>query len=194
MPPRRSPERRARRPSPAPLEVSGASRRVTLGRVAGVFGVKGWVKVQSYTRPLENLLNYPRWHLAVRDGFDAELIEARAHGRGFVVRLAGQDGRPLADRQTAAQLMGAEIQVERSALPEPAPGTWYWCDLIGLCVETDCGEPLGTVTALTGNGAQDVLVVHQDGRERLIPFVLEAIIDKVEPERGRIVARWAPDW
>ncbi|MBX6419917.1 MAG: 16S rRNA processing protein RimM [Nevskia sp.] len=182
-------------------------RRVTLGRVAGVYGVKGWVKVQSYTRPEDNILNYPRWYLAARGaGFEAGLIEARAHGRGFVAWLRGPDGLPIKDREAAAALVGAEIQVERAALPDPAPGTWYWCDLIGLQVESDRGATLGTVTAVTSNGAQEVLVVEaacaadarvggtEDRIRRLIPFVPGAIIEKVELERGRIVARWAPDW
>jgi 16S rRNA processing protein RimM len=176
--------------------VDGAPRRVTLGRIAGVYGVKGWVKVQSYTRPLENLLDYPRWHIAARNEneYEAEVLEARQHGRSLIAQLSGPDGQPIADRDLAAELVGAQIQVAREALPQPEPGSYYWFDLVGLKVESAQGEPLGRVTALTDNGAQDVLVLRDEALERLIPFVPGVTIEKVDLERGVIVANWAPDW
>ena len=96
---------------------------MTLGRVAGVFGVKGWVRIQSFTRPADNIFEYAPWNI---DGTVWTIDEAQEHGPGFIVSLAG-----IADRDAAAAMIGAEIQVPRSALPEPEPGAVYWADLIG---------------------------------------------------------------
>ena len=174
--------------------MTAPARRVTLGRVAGVYGVHGWVKVQSFTRPAENLLDYPRWWLAGPEPYEAHLIEGRLHGGGLVVKLSDAAGLPIEDRDIAAALVGTEVQVERAALPEPEPGRYYWADLIGLEVVSTSGKPLGRVAAMIDNGAQDVLVLDHGGQERLIPFVAGPIIRSVDLPQKRIVADWEPDW
>ncbi len=165
-----------------------------MGRVAGVFGVRGWVKLHSYTRPAENLLEYPRWWLVTAQPYEARLIEGKAQVSGLVAKISDAQGAPIEDRDLAAALIGAEIQVERSELPKAEPGSWYWDDLVGLAVFSNAGEPLGRVVSVTENGAQDVLVLEDGGRERLIPFVVGPIIQSVDLEAGRIVADWAPDY
>jgi len=175
--------------------VTAPTRRVTLGRVAGVFGVRGWVKLQSYTRPAENLLDYPRWWLLTAQGYEAELIEGRVHGAGLVAQISDASGKPIEDRDVAAALIGTEIQVERSELPKAPPGSYYWSDLIGLDVFSADEQPLGQVVSLMENGAQDVLVLKDAaGQERMIPFVPGPIIRSVDLAARRIVADWAPDY
>ena len=117
------------------------TRKVTLGRIAGVFGVRGWVKLQSYTRPAENLLDYPRWWLNTAQAYEARVIESRAQANGLVARISDAAGNPIEDRDVAAALIGAEIQVERSALPKPPPGSYYWDDLVGLAVVSNADDP-----------------------------------------------------
>ena len=168
--------------------------RVTLGRIAGVFGVRGWVRVQSYTRPPDNLLDYPSWWIAVQPAYEARLFEGRRQGAGLVACIAGPDGAAIADRDVAAALIGAEIQVPRAALPAPEPGSYYWSDLVGLEVLSTGGAFLGRVAGVVENGAQDVLVVEDDGQERLIPFVHGAIIRSVDLPGRRIVADWELDY
>lgn len=170
------------------------TRRVTLGRVAGVFGVRGWIKLHSYTRPAENLLDYPRWWLVTAQPYEALLIEGKAQVSGLVAKVSDAAGAPIEDRDVAAALIGAEIQVDRALLPKPEPGSYYWDDLVGLDVVSKAGEPLGRVVSVTENGAQDVLVLEDGGKERLIPFVMGPIIQSVDLEAGRIVADWAPDY
>jgi 16S rRNA processing protein RimM len=174
--------------------VSLSEHRVALGRVAGVYGIRGWVKLHSYTRPIENLLDYPRWWLVTAQPYEARVIECRPHGQGLVAQLSDAAGAPIEDRDIAAALVGAEIQVERSELPQPEPGSYYWDDLVGLEVLSDQGEALGRVVAVIDNGAQDVLVLRDGERERLIPFVVGPIIHSVDLAGGRIVADWAPDY
>ncbi len=173
-------------------------RRVTLGRIVGVFGVRGQVKVQSFTRPTDNLLHYKRWWLNTPAPYEAKVTEARPHGGTFVATLADAEGKPIDDRDVAARLIGVEVQVERSALPKPPKGSYYWADLIGLNVKSTSGAPLGAVTDLVDNGAQDVLIVEEgqgEGRvQRMIPFVKGPIIRSVDLEGGEIIAEWDPDY
>jgi 16S rRNA processing protein RimM len=79
-------------------------------------------------------------------------------------------------------------------VPPPPPGSYYWADLIGLEVTDTGGAPLGQVTGLLENGAQDVLVVRDSERERLIPFVHGAIIQSVDMQSRRIVADWSAEY
>jgi 16S rRNA processing protein RimM len=174
-------------------------RRLTLGRVAGVYGVKGWVKLQSFTRPVDNLLEYRdvwivRGEGEAADEFEAKLTEGRVHGGSLVARLTGPDGQVIEDRDVAAAMIGREIRVDRSRLPKADEGEFYWFDLVGLAVRNEEGVALGKVESLTSNGAQDVLVVQDGEIERLIPFVQGPIIRSVNLEANEIVADWQPDY
>lgn len=173
-------------------------RRVTLGRVAGVYGVKGWIKVYSYTRPAQNILKYRRWWLVHGDGFEAQLLAGKVQGSSLVAQIGDAEGKAIEDRDVAAGFIGAEIQVERSEMPKLPDGQFYWADLLGLKVENTDGVPLGAVVDVTSNGAQDILViVEQQGdakTERLIPFVCPQIVREVDMPGGRIICEWQPDW
>lgn len=170
------------------------SRRLTLGRVAGVYGVKGWVKLRSFTRPIDNLLDFREFWFAKGEGYAGRLAEGKLHGDGIVARLSGPDGKLIEDRDIAASLIGTEIQVERSQMPRLDAGEYYWFDLVGLEVRNVEGVVLGKVDEVTSNGAQDVLVVLDGETERLIPFVHGPIIQSVSPGDGVIVADWQPDF
>lgn len=159
--------------------------RVALGHVTGVFGVQGWIKLSSYTRPAGSLLEYPRW--VIRDK-SWKVAEGRMHGVSLVARLEGLD-----DRDAAMKLRGAEIEVERAELPPAKPGEIYWADLIGCEVLSESGVSLGTVRSLYENGAQDVLVV-QNERQRLIPFVTGPIVQVVDLAARKIVVDWQPEY
>jgi 16S rRNA processing protein RimM len=166
-----------------------ASRLVIVGRVAGVYGVRGWVKVYSSTEPPEAILDYPSWQL--RSGSDwrpMKLIEGRRHGKGIVAHLASCD-----DRDVARDLVGAEIAVPRGQMPDPGTDHYYWADLEGLAVRTVGGVELGVVDHLLETGANDVLVVKGE-RERLIPYVRGTVVTEVDLEQGKIVVDWDPEF
>jgi 16S rRNA processing protein RimM len=176
---------------------AGPPERVVLGYVSGVYGIKGWVKVVSFTRPLDNILEYPHWWLKSRERDEvtaAQLIDGRAQSGGIVVQLATGDVKTPLDRDRAAALIGRQIEVERDQLPKLRHGQYYWADLVGMAVESKEGAALGSVTGLIDNGAQDVLVLEDGEQERLIPFVVGPIIQSVDLAAGRIVADWAPDY
>ena len=165
------------------------NRFVTLGRISGVYGVRGWVKVHSYTEPRDNVVGFARWTLRTRAGESTvEVEDGRAQGSGVVAKLRGVD-----DREAARELIGADIAVERSALPACEPGEYYWTDLEGLEVVTPAGDRLGTVDYLVATGGHDVLVLAGQP-PRLIPFVHGAVIRGVDLAAGVIVADWSPEY
>lgn len=166
-----------------------SEQRVIVGRLAGVYGVKGWLRLASYTQPADNVFDYTPWWLLTRDGpTRTEPVEGRAHGKGFVVKLEGID-----DRDAAAALVGIDVAAARDALPALAEGEYYWSDLIGLEVETVDGVALGRVERLFETGANDVLVVRGD-RERLIPYLRDRVVRRIDPDAGRIVVDWDADF
>ncbi len=174
--------------------------RVVLGRVNGLFGVKGWLKIYSYTRPAENIFDYKRWELGNTaegrqdDWRPFRVVEARRQGKTWIAHLADAGGTPLADRDAAIALLDAEIAVPRADLPPPEPGHYYWSDLVGLDVINRDAVVLGRVSAMMETGANDVLVVAGGERRRLIPFVPDVIVDTVDLEAGRIVVDWEADF
>lgn len=162
---------------------------LTIGKISGVFGVKGAVKVFSYTDPRENILTYPVWILSKNAAFKTiKLVTGQPQGKAIVATLDG-----IIDRDQAAELNGWEILIERAQLPLIAPDEYYWADLQGLSVITTEGVLLGVVDHLLETGANDVLVVKAE-RERLIPFLREQTIKSVDLSLGQIVVDWDPDF
>ncbi len=162
-------------------------RQVLLGRIVGVFGVDGWVKLHSFTEPRENIFRYRPWTLRGPAGEGTEdRPQGRLQGKGVVARLTG-----VADRDAAAALVGTEVWVPRAALPKPRAGEFYWADIEGLAVRTVEGTLLGRVSHLFATGSNDVMVVQGD-RERLIPFVQGLHVVKVDLDAGLIEVDWDP--
>ncbi|MEJ2343825.1 MAG: ribosome maturation factor RimM [Gammaproteobacteria bacterium] len=162
---------------------------ITMGRISGLFGVRGWVKVFSSTDPRENILQYRPWYVRAADQWQAmEVAEGQRHGKGVIARLEGVD-----DRDAASALVGAEIAVRRDQLAALKPDEYYWSDLEGLRVVTTGGADLGTVDHLLETGANDVLVVRGE-RERLIPYLRGDVVKDVDLEQGLIQVDWDPDF
>lgn len=166
------------------------SGKVTIGRISGLYGVKGWVKVQSYTDPRENIFNYDPWQLRLGEEwrtFDVEAIQT--HGKGIIAKL-----RQVADRDQAAALLRSEIAIERTQLPALADNEYYWRDLQGLTVLNMSGVVLGKVESLLETGANDVLVVRQEDREILIPYVPGGIVQRIDLVSREMQVDWEPDY
>lgn len=162
---------------------------ILLGRVTAVYGVKGWIKVHSYTHPRENIVHFRRWTLRQGDERAPVAVEdGRPQGRTVVAKLLEID-----DRDEARALIGAEITVERDDLPPCGPDEYYWADLEGLDVRSASGDALGHVDHLFATGAHDILVVAGD-RQRLIPFVMQRVVQEVDMRRGLIVVDWDSDY
>lgn len=164
-------------------------KQVPVGRVGGAHGIKGWVKVQSFTEPRENIAQFDSWLLDLHGAQRIVAVEqSKGQGAGIVVKLAGVD-----DRDAAQALAGALIAVKRSALPPCAPGEYYWTDLEGLNIRTVAGEDLGAVEYVLATGAHDVLVLA-GGEARMIPFVAGKVVREVDLDAGVVVVDWDPSY
>lgn len=166
-----------------------AEQHISVGRISGVFGIKGWVKVFSFTDPRENILTYSPWLLKKNDELKTvNIVDGQLQGKTIVAQLVDVN-----DRDQAASLMGWDICITQDQLPKAAKGEYYWSELIGLNVETIDGVQLGVVDSLLETGANDVIIV-QGERERVIPFLQGQTIINVDPDAGRIIVDWDPEF
>jgi 16S rRNA processing protein RimM len=164
---------------------------ITVGKTGAPYGVRGWVKVQSFTETAENLLDYDPWYVKSRESsawVEASLVEAKIHGKGVIAKFEACD-----DRDEALKVGGQEIAIRRDQLPRPEEGEYYWIDLEGLEVKTLDDVSLGKVDHIEATGANDVLVVKGE-RERLIPYVLDHIVHEVDLDAGFMRVDWDPDF
>ena len=163
--------------------------RVVVGKIVGLYGVQGWVKLFSHTDPKENIFSYTPWLVQMGGEWRlTKVLSGRTQGKGLVVQLEG-----CADREQARLFVGAEVAIVKSQLSKPADGEYYWADLIGLQVVNQDGQLLGRVDHLLDTGANDVLVV-QGGRERLIPFVRGQYVHEIDLVEGTMKVDWDPEF
>jgi 16S rRNA processing protein RimM len=161
---------------------------VLFGRISGLFGVQGWVKVFSHARPREAIIGYSPWLVNIAGDWRVVKVEdGRAHGQGVVAKLAGVE-----DRDQASSLIGADIAIRLAQLPALKRGEYYWAQLVGLDVVNLAGEKFGKVSQLFETGANDVMVVR-NGRERLLPATAQ-VIREVDLKAGVIRVDWGADY
>jgi 16S rRNA processing protein RimM len=152
---------------------------IEFGRVAGPYGVRGWVRV-AVDDP-ELLATQRRWWL---DGAEYAVQETKVHSGTLLAKLAGVE-----TPERARELKGRPVVIER---PELAAGEHYWTDLVGLEVVNEQGVVLGVVKAMSHNGAHEVMEVAGE-RTRLLPWV-PAYVKKVDLDKRRIEVEWGADW
>lgn len=165
-------------------------RMIQVGKVHGAFGVRGEVKLESFTEPRSAIFRYQPWVLRDARGVERECegAKGRETPKGVVATLPGID-----DRDAAEAARGLDVFVPREALPPPKPGEYYWVDLEGLRVRNVEGADFGVVSHLFSTGANDVLVAHGD-RERMIPFVLPDYIVTIDFDAGLVTVDWDPEF
>lgn len=169
---------------------------VTMGHIAGPFGILGWVKIVHYTENIESLLTYPVWWLGKGDDTwsATNVASYNIHDDKLIVAFEG-----CLDRTQAKQLKGMQIAVPRDQLPrlaEDGEEGYYWSDLIGTSVFNLQNEEFGNVIGLLRTGANDVLQIQStrgDQKERLIPFINQVIVD-VDIKARKITIDWGLDY
>ncbi|WP_323844799.1 ribosome maturation factor RimM [Microbulbifer magnicolonia] len=172
---------------------SDSGELVTVGRITAVYGVRGWVKIHSYTEPMDNILQFSDWWLQAPSGWEPLQIDAgKLHGKGLVAHIKGVD-----DRDLAARFCQRDIAVRREQMPELDEGEYYWHQLEGLRVVSRFGgseHDLGAVVRMMETGANDVMVVRggADRRERLIPYLPGEYITDIDLDAGVITVDWDP--
>lgn len=162
---------------------------VVFGKITGHYGVRGWVKVFAYTRPLEALLDYRCWWINTAAGWrQLDVLECKMHGKGIIARLDG-----CVDRSSAEPLLGIEFFVQRAEMPAADEDSYYWADLVGLDVVNLAGESLGKVDHMFETGANDVIVARGE-RERLIPWQRPEVVVDVDLADGKLTVDWDADF
>lgn len=170
---------------------------VIIGKISGVFGVKGWVKIESYTRPADNICLYNQFYVnGGNKNINQELIKVhnlKAHAKGFVAEIEGLNCRDEAKHWTHATLsISRDMLNESNSEDEENDSEHYWVDLIGLEVFNQENEYLGIIDSLFETGANDVMVVKaKDSKEHLIPYVPTVIIKDINYETQRMVCDWS---
>ncbi|WP_430459879.1 ribosome maturation factor RimM [Thalassolituus sp. LLYu03] len=166
-----------------------------LGKVTTAFGIKGWVKVYSYTDPMTNILDFSSWLLRVNGQWrEYKVVNSQLQTKGLAVALEGVN-----DRDAALALSQVEIAVPTSELPELEEDEYYWFQLEGLNVVNTAGQLLGQVKELfDSGGGNQVLVVDScegsvDRQQRLIPYA-DSIVLEVDLEGGEIQVDWEADF
>lgn len=174
---------------------SPASKTVVLARVGKAHGIKGWVKLNSFTSPPENIFEYREFIVRKGQGNAAvEMDECREQAGKLLAHFRGYD-----DPESVRELTGLDLMVESQSLPALEEGNYYWHELQGLTVRNLQDEVFGTVRQLLETGANDVLVVSPttasiDERERLIPYIAGQVIKGVDLETATLTVDWEADY
>ncbi|WP_241607843.1 ribosome maturation factor RimM [Rosenbergiella australiborealis] len=167
---------------------------LVLGKLGAPYGIRGWLKVFSSTENAESIFDYQPWFIHHAGKWQLiELESWRHHNQDLIIKVKGID-----DRDAAAQLTNAEISVNAADLPALDNGDYYWKDLMGCKVVNLQGYEMGKVIDLMETGSNDVLVVKANlkdafgAKERLIPFLDEQVIRKVDLATSTIEVDWDP--
>ena len=172
--------------------------QVIVGKITAAYGIKGWVKIHSYTDPDTNIFEFQRLSLQRgKQQLAIEIDDGRRHGKGLVAHIVGCD-----DRNEAERMAQCSLSVSAEEFPEPAADEVYWRDLEGMMVYTEQGQAsilLGQIANLFETGANDVMVVDStadsiDGRQRLIPWVPKQYVLNVDIEKRQVLVAWDPDY
>ena len=163
---------------------------VELGKLVGVWGVKGWVKLHSYTRNRADISQYKTWYLkaprSTAEPTAIKVVSCREQGQGIVAQFDG-----VTDRDQAAMMTGQTILVKQADLPALPEGEFYWQELIGLTVKND-KTTIGQIDSILETGANDVLVcknAQSSQADVLIPYI-DSVVLEVDRKASVMIVDW----
>lgn len=159
---------------------------LVIGKITGAFGIKGWVKIHSYTAPEENLFRYSPLYLRKQKQYVPVTVEQfQAHGKGYIAKFV-----EIPDRNAAELLHHVEFIIDESQLiREDSDNDIFWHELINVVVYNQAGIKLGVVTGLFNTGSNDILVVKGE-REHLIPYLPYQVIIEVDKSKKQMIVDW----
>lgn len=159
---------------------------VVIGKLGSTYGIRGWLKVFSFTEGVQDILQYSPWYLESSAGWQTiEVKDGREHGKLVVAKLKGYD-----TPEQARLLTGKQIAVKRSQLPALQKNEFYWTDLVGLTVINQHGETLGEIAYLMETGSNDVIVVKVNGKEYGIPYLPDTVITQIDLANKIMRVNW----
>ncbi len=161
------------------------SRRVEVGRLGAAHGVRGWLRVQSFTDPPQRLFEWKCWQL--QSGAVLKLLEARPQGNGWIARLEGVE-----EREGASRLSGQMLLVDRDELPATTGREHYRADLVGFEAKNVEGALLGVIDHFVDTPGNAVMVI-KGAREYLVP-VSSQHLRRVDKEARRVIVDWPEDF
>lgn len=174
--------------------MTNSTATLIVGKIGAPHGVKGWVRITSYTEELDGIFDFSPWLLTVQGEVkEYRVADWKHQSKALIAKLEG-----VTTRDHAEAIKNKEISVLEAQLPTLEQGDFYWRDLIGLKVHTESGYDLGKVEQLFETGANDVLMVKANindafgAKQRMIPYLLEQVIKSVDMEAKIITVDWDP--
>jgi 16S rRNA processing protein RimM len=174
--------------------MSHASDTLVVGKIGAPYGVKGWVKITTYTHEQDGVFAYSPWLLGQgQDNKEYVVDQWRTHNKGLVAKLVGVE-----TRDDAESIKNLEISIKAQQLPQLADDDFYWRELVGMQVITEQGYSLGVVKELFETGANDVMLIkaHLNDafgqKERMVPYLLDQVVKQVDREAKTIKVDWDP--
>ncbi len=163
---------------------------ILMGDIGAAHGIKGWVRVRSFSEPREKLFDYGAIY-QLRDGQYTliEIEKKQTQGPRMLMKLAG-----INNRNDAERLTGVQLYIQQDALDILPDDEYYWHQLVGMRVIGADGETLGQVDSLLETGTHDVLVLKHQNKKRMIPFVMGDIVTRISQEAQEIHVHWTPEF
>jgi 16S rRNA processing protein RimM len=162
---------------------------VIVGRFGRPHGIKGFIRVLSFTDPHENLLSFPTWYIQQNQTWTPVLrLNTELSHKTIVTQIKG-----FVEREDVSALTNCDIAIPGTELPVLEPDEYYWHELEGMHVVHKDGHPLGVVRELMMTGSNDVLVVEGE-RRHLIPYLLDDVVLQVDRIKRIITVNWDVDF
>ena len=159
-------------------------KKLLVGKINGFFGVQGWVKIFSYTKPRKNILEYQHWYFVDNETYKViEITSGREQSKTIVAQVKG-----INNRDEAAQLIGKDLYINKDQLPELDNDAHYWHELTGFRVINKNGVDLGIVDYLVDTGSNHVLVT-KGNTEHWIPYI-EPFLVSIDKHKKVISVDW----
>ena len=147
------------------------------------------MKIQSFTEPEDNLLQYLPWYAELKDSLaEVKIVDSRKHHKGIVAQIEGCD-----TKEDTARYRNINIVVQRNVFPELTNDEYYWADLAGLMVHTVTGDELGKIDHVMPTGANDILVIKGQ-TDILIPYLKDRVVKNIDLEKGTMIVDWDPNF
>jgi 16S rRNA processing protein RimM len=167
------------------LEPKTTKEAIVVGRIGAPYGVRGWLKVKSFTDPIDNILNYQPWLLSLKGTqISIRVLDGKIHSSTIVAKIEGCD-----DRDKALKYTNAEILVYRDQFAELEQDEYYWSDLIGLTVIKQDESVVGILDHMFSTGANDIMLVKGE-KDYYIPYIFNTTVLSVNLKARTIHIKW----
>lgn len=165
---------------------------VIIGKIVGVYGVLGWIKVQSFTKKIDKIFNYVPWFVFCKSRWRLLQLESwKFNGKLYIVKIVD-----FTNREFAKLFVQCSIMIDRTQLPILRSGEYYWRDIIGCQLITIKQKTLGYVFSITETPVYDLLIIKANQncfyktKHYLIPFIQNKIIKKIDLISNIIIVDW----